>query len=100
MWGSSEIIAVTSVASLRRCPASPESVPHFSGIRTLHESARKRRPPLRSLRHKARLHSRARTRKGHVLPRLLPLLCTAARIDTVTLRGAGVDVEGEPEPDS
>src|SRR5689334_22054721 len=33
MWGTSEIIAVTSVASLRRCPTSPESVPHFSGIR-------------------------------------------------------------------
>src|SRR5437879_2331494 len=34
MWGTSEIIAVTSVASLRRCPTSPELVPHFSGIRT------------------------------------------------------------------
>src|ERR1041384_6934192 len=33
MWGTSEIIAVTSVAPLRRCPTSPESVPHFSGIR-------------------------------------------------------------------
>jgi len=26
-------MAVTSVAPLRRCPTSPESVPHFSGIR-------------------------------------------------------------------
>jgi hypothetical protein len=25
MWGTSEIIAVTSVAPLRRCPTSPES---------------------------------------------------------------------------
>ena len=33
MWGTSEIIVVTSVAPLRRCPTSPESVPHFSGIR-------------------------------------------------------------------
>src|SRR5690349_13850455 len=29
------LIAATSVVSLRRCPTSPESVPHFSGIRTL-----------------------------------------------------------------
>ena len=33
VWGTSEIIAITSVAPLRRCPTSPESVPHFSGIR-------------------------------------------------------------------
>src|SRR5437762_4099239 len=33
--GTSEIIIVTSVASLRRCPTSPELVPHFSGIRKL-----------------------------------------------------------------
>src|SRR5262249_50006821 len=33
MWGTSEIIAVTSVASPRCCPTSPESVPHFIGIR-------------------------------------------------------------------
>src|SRR5437762_3052667 len=39
MWGSSEIIAVTGVASLRRCPTSPESVPHFSGICIFIESA-------------------------------------------------------------
>ena len=34
VWGTSEIIAITSVAPLRRCPTSPESVPHFSGIRS------------------------------------------------------------------
>ena len=27
------MMSLTSVASLRRCPTSPESVPHFSGIR-------------------------------------------------------------------
>ena len=30
-------MAVTSVAPLRRCPTSPESVPHFSGIRNLED---------------------------------------------------------------
>jgi hypothetical protein len=34
MWGTSPIIEIASVASLRPRPASPESVPHFTGIRT------------------------------------------------------------------
>src|ERR1700730_15383899 len=33
MWGTSPIIEIPSVASLRHCPTSPESVPHFTGIR-------------------------------------------------------------------
>jgi hypothetical protein len=33
MWGTTLIIKIPSVASLRHCPTSPESVPHFTGIR-------------------------------------------------------------------
>jgi hypothetical protein len=42
-------MAVTSVAPLRRCPTSPESVPHFSGIRIYRGTAPTNLAPLTSI---------------------------------------------------